>query len=242
MGRDLEQRYRRMRGRDVDHVCTGNTAYRASALHQVGLLDESLGYGSDNDLSYRLKAAGHRLAFCRAAISVHRWRDDLTGYLRQQYGVGYGRLELLARHPRRVGGDDVSGALMMAHGPVMLAALLAVALAAIWRSSDRPWHPPARLGLALVLMLFAERTWAGIAAWRHSGDRAALAFGAAHLLRDVAWAAAIVVWIARRLTRIVPGAGHSMRRAGTMPAPGAAWLPPPHGCWRWCRPSTKRST
>ena len=64
MGRDLEQRYRRMPSRDVDHVCTGNTAYRATALHQVGLLDESLGYGSDNDLSYRLKAAGHRLVFC----------------------------------------------------------------------------------------------------------------------------------------------------------------------------------
>ena len=54
MGRDLEQRYRRIRGDEVDHVCTGNTAYRASALHQVGLLDETLGYGSDNDLSYRL--------------------------------------------------------------------------------------------------------------------------------------------------------------------------------------------
>ena len=58
MGRDLEQRYRRMPSRDVDHVCTGNTAYRATALHQVGLLDESLGYGSDNDLSYRLEGRG----------------------------------------------------------------------------------------------------------------------------------------------------------------------------------------
>ncbi|MDP9323648.1 MAG: glycosyltransferase, partial [Acidobacteriota bacterium] len=52
MGRDLEHRYSRIRGPFVDHVCTGNTAYRASSLHQVGLLDESLGYGSDNDLSY----------------------------------------------------------------------------------------------------------------------------------------------------------------------------------------------
>ena len=72
MGRDLEQRYRRIRGDEVDHVCTGNTAYRASALHQVGLLDETLGYGSDNDLSYRLTAAGHRLVFCRDAVSLHR--------------------------------------------------------------------------------------------------------------------------------------------------------------------------
>ena len=34
MGRDLEQRYLRMGAGDVDHVCTGNTAYRASALRR----------------------------------------------------------------------------------------------------------------------------------------------------------------------------------------------------------------
>ena len=31
------------------------------ALHRVGLFDEQLGYGYDNDMSYRLRAAGHRL-------------------------------------------------------------------------------------------------------------------------------------------------------------------------------------
>ena len=57
MGLDLEQRYARS-GEHPDHVCTGNTAYRAAALHAVGLFDDSLGYGYDNDLSYRLQAAG----------------------------------------------------------------------------------------------------------------------------------------------------------------------------------------
>ena len=49
----------------------------------MGLLDESLGYGYDNDLSYRLSAAGHRLVIRREAASVHRWREGLTGYLSQ---------------------------------------------------------------------------------------------------------------------------------------------------------------
>jgi glycosyltransferase involved in cell wall biosynthesis len=227
MGRDLEQRYRRMPGPDVDHVCTGNTAYRASALHQAGLLDESLGYGSDNDLSYRLKASGHRLVFCRAATSTHRWRDDLAGYLRQQYGVGYGRLELLARHPRRYGGDDVSGAMMMAHGPVMLMASIATAVAATAAAVGAPWHLPALLALALVIVLFAERTWAGVEAWSHSRDQAALAFGVAHLLRDLTWAAAIAVWLARRARRSGPTPRHSMPRAIAPPQHGAGWLPPP---------------
>ena len=62
MGLDLEQRYAAIDGDFSDHVCTGNTAYNAAALHQVGLFDERLGYGYDNDMSYRLRAAGYRLA------------------------------------------------------------------------------------------------------------------------------------------------------------------------------------
>src|SRR5262249_27088827 len=54
MGLDLQQRYSQLDRSKVDHVCTGNTAYRASALVAVGLFDEDLGYGYDNDISYRL--------------------------------------------------------------------------------------------------------------------------------------------------------------------------------------------
>jgi glycosyltransferase involved in cell wall biosynthesis len=61
MGLDLEQRYAAICGLETDHVCTGNSAYRAEALRRVGLFDEELGYGYDNDISYRLKGAGYRL-------------------------------------------------------------------------------------------------------------------------------------------------------------------------------------
>ena len=212
MGRDLEQRYRRIHGDEVDHVCTGNTAYRASALHQVGLLDETLGYGSDNDLSYRLTTAGHRLVFCRQAVSLHRWREDVAGYVRQQYGVGYGRLDLLARHPHRVGGDDVSGALMMAHGPLTFAGITGLIVAGAAALAGSAWRIIALTSICLLLLLLAERTVAGVAAWRRSGDRSTLAFGAAHFLRDAAWAAAIVVWTVRYLQRGASSPAHSMPR------------------------------
>ena len=58
MSLDLEQRYAAIRGGDTDHVCSGNSAYRVDALRRVGLFDESLGYGYDNDVSYRLRAEG----------------------------------------------------------------------------------------------------------------------------------------------------------------------------------------
>jgi glycosyltransferase involved in cell wall biosynthesis len=212
MGRDLELRYSRIRGPFVDHVCTGNTAYRTRALHQVSLLDERLGYGYDNDLSYRLHARGYRLAFCRDAISVHCWREGFRGYLRQQFGVGYGRLDVVARHPRRFTGDDVSGTLMMFHAPAMLVALTAVMTAGVLAALDGNWGPSAAVGLGLMAGLGVERTAAGVDAWRRTGDRAALAFSITHLARDVAWAAAIVAWLARWALRRDREPAHSMPR------------------------------
>lgn len=185
MSLDLEQRYAAV-GADTDHACTGNSAYRVSALHQVGLLDESFGYGYDNDLSYRLRAAGYRLRFCREAESVHRWREGLRGYLGQQYGFGYGRLDILAKHPTRVAGDTVSRASMMMHAPVTaLALVLAVA-----------GYPVVALGLLGALAV--ERLWAGVAAARRFHTAVPLVFPVLHFARDLAWVAAIGVWLFRR--------------------------------------------
>jgi glycosyltransferase involved in cell wall biosynthesis len=199
MGLDLEARYARIRGHDVDHVCTGNSAYRAEALREVGLLDEGLGYGYDNDLSYRLGAAGYRLRFCREARSVHRWRESLAGYLRQQYGVGYGRLDLVSKHPRRLAGDDVSRLGMILHAPAMLAALLALTLAIPLAAAGGPWRPFALGGAAVLGALGLERLVAGLAAAIRFRDPAGLWFAPVHLGRDVAWAWALIVWTWRRL-------------------------------------------
>jgi glycosyltransferase involved in cell wall biosynthesis len=199
MGLDLEQRYARIAGSAVDHVASGNTAYRAAALHAVGLLDESLGYGYDNDLSYRLAAAGYRLVLCRAARSVHRWRETARGYLAQQYGVGYGRLEVVARHPRRVAGDDVSGPGMILHTPAMLAACAALGAAPVVSLAGGAWRPFAAASGVVLGVLALERLVAGARAAARFRDPAALAFAPVHLLRDAAWTVALAVWTARRL-------------------------------------------
>lgn len=214
MGLDLEQRYARMRASSVDHVCTGNTAYRASALFDAGLLDETLGYGADNDLSYRLAARGHRLLYCPDARSTHHWREGFADYLTQQFGVGYGRLDVVSRHPRRAGGDDVSGTVMMLHAPAMLAAWVLAAAAGVAGLAGGPWLPLFAGSLAIGGLLTAERAACGIAAWRRSGDRAALMFPVAHFARDCAWAIAIVVWGARRVLHRRSSASDSMSRRG----------------------------
>lgn len=211
MGMDLEQRYARIAGGGTDHVCTGNVLWRLDAVRHVGLLDESLGYGYDNDLSYRLTAAGYRLVICREATSLHRWRDGIGGYLAQQYGFGYGRLDLVRKHRARVGGDAVSPAVMMAHPVVMTAALallVGAALAWLRAGAVMPWL----LGAAALTMLLAgERAVAGLVAAGRWRDPAALLFPVVHLLRDVAWVVAMVRWTARRVVGAPWAPAHSMR-------------------------------
>ena len=212
MGLDLQQRYSRMRGPAVDHVCTGNSAYRAEALRRVGLFDEALGYGYDNDMSYRLSAAGYRLVFCPEAQSLHRWRDSIRAYLVQQYGVGYGRLDVVAKHRRRVRGDDVSGFLMILHAPAMLTAIAMLTAAAPLAISGGSAWLPALVGGSLLAALAAERLYAGIAASLRFRDVAALGFLPGHLLRDAAWALALVVWTLRRVLGGGSRPADSMRR------------------------------
>lgn len=211
MALDLEQRYARIDRGVSDHVCTGNVVWQLEAIHKVGLLDESLGYGYDNDLSYRLTAAGYRLVIRRDATSVHRWREGLTGYLAQQYGFGYGRLDLVARHRHRLHGDAVSPPMMMAH-PVLMAGALAMLVCAglSWLVSwpAMPWVLGAA---ALVGALCVERAVAGTIVARRWRDPAALLFPLVHLLRDLAWVAAIARWLTRRALGAPLTPVHSMR-------------------------------
>jgi hypothetical protein len=93
----------------------------------------------------------------------------------------------------------------------MLAALAvfatAGALAAMNIGDWRPWIA----GAAFIIgALFIERSHAGVQAWRRTDDRTALAFGATHLLRDVAWAFAIVLWLARGVFKHERAPSHSM--------------------------------
>lgn len=222
---DLDDRYAAIDGDRLDHVCTGNAAYRAAALRAVGLFDESLGYGYDNDLAYRLGDAGHGLSFCRAATSSHRWREGALAYLRTQYGVGYGRLDVIRKHRKRVLGDRVSGGGMIFHAAASSVALgaLPIGLATFGAQGALP----SLLGLAC---LAAERAVAALRTWRRTGDAGAFLFPFAHLLRDAAWAWAVCSWAGDRLAQRRPNPQASMPRqvgATESERPGAA--PRPEG-------------
>jgi glycosyltransferase involved in cell wall biosynthesis len=219
MGLDLENRYRPIVNRQVNHVCTGNTAYRADALRHVGLFDESLGYGYDNDMSYRLVAAGYRLVIRGQARSVHRWRDGWRGFLVQQYGFGYGRLDLVAKHRwTRMRGDDVSGLWMMLHAPLMGVALTALLAAGLLATAGLESRTLLMFSAGIFTGLALERLVAGVRAAIGFRDAAGLLFVPMHLMRDVAWVVAIIVWSLRRMRGLASRPAHSMRPRPASPA------------------------
>ena len=115
---------------------------------------------------------------------------------------------------------------MMLHAPVMLFALGALIAAGPPHYGGGYWSGPAAVGIAGLGVLFVERTIGGISAWRRTGDPAALGFAIAHLVRDVAWALAIVTWFARYALKRDGRPAHSMRRSAVMQTERAASPPP----------------
>jgi glycosyltransferase involved in cell wall biosynthesis len=211
MAIDLEERYVAILDADTDHVCTGNTVYRASALHLIGLFDETLGYGYDNDVSYRLHEAGYRLRIHPEAQSVHRWREGFTGYLRQQYGFGYGRVDLVNKHPWRFIGDRVSPPSMMWHPLILAGALMLILTGGLLAPFAANWRSCVVSGVMFLALLFLERFAVGVRAYLRVGDPASLLFPVLHLARDVVWVGAIGIWLWRCVTGHPSLPSHSMR-------------------------------
>ena len=213
MSLDVEQRYAALPSRETTHVCTGNVAYRAAAIDAVGLFDETLGYGLDNDMSYRLQEAGYRLVFCPDAKSTHYWRDSFLGYCRQQYGLGSGRLDLVAKHPRRIAGDSVSPLPMMLHPVLMTVALLSAVVAlglTLVGDAASGWNA-GLVSVTLLGLLGVERGAVGIRAALRFRAPEALLFPIVHFVRDLAWVCAIATWVHRRLIGQPPCPEHTMR-------------------------------
>jgi hypothetical protein len=163
----------------------------------MDLFDESLGYGYDNDMSYRLGEAGFQLAHCPTAVSIHRRRPGWLAYWREQYGLGYGRLDVIAKQTNRATGDQVSGVRMVLHAVGMVAALVLGSVALLLAIVGSAWSAFAFGAIGILAILAGERLCAGLlAGWRFRDPVGAL-FAPVHLVRDLAWAWAIVRWTLR---------------------------------------------
>jgi GT2 family glycosyltransferase len=88
--------------REAEHVPGCNMAFRKSALEEIGGFDERFRTaGDDVDVCWRLQEKGWTLGFSAGAVVMHRRRDSVRRYLRQQYGYGKAEALLERKWPSR---------------------------------------------------------------------------------------------------------------------------------------------
>jgi O-antigen biosynthesis protein len=88
--------------REAEHVPGCNMAFRKSALEEIGSFDERFQVaGDDVDVCWRLQESGRTLGFSAGAVVMHRRRDSVRRYLKQQYGYGKAEALLERKWPSR---------------------------------------------------------------------------------------------------------------------------------------------
>src|SRR5262249_268139 len=80
------------------YVITMNWASPRAVLERVGLFDEGLLRCEDVDLSYRIGAAGYRLAFAPDAVVYHRNERSVVGLFREGVQHGFYAVPVVRRH------------------------------------------------------------------------------------------------------------------------------------------------
>lgn len=85
----------------VAELITGNAGIWTNVFREVRGFDEAIRVagGEDTELSLRLRAAGHRIAWAPDARVFHESRVGVAGYLRMIYRHGRGRHRLGERFP-----------------------------------------------------------------------------------------------------------------------------------------------
>ena len=195
----------------VPYVPTAALVVRRQAMAETGDFDETLRYGEDVDLVWRLDQMGWRVRYQPSATVAHPPRPDLGSWARQRYEYGRSASRLAARHGRAVAPAAMNPWTAAAWGlaaigcPVAGAGVVAVSSAALARRAGRDRATARALaGLALAgnvragagLATAVRRAWlppAAAAAWvaaRYVGAPApALALGAALVVPPlVEWA------------------------------------------------------
>ncbi len=150
---EFEERYRLMsRQESIDFVDTYAAAFRRRVLDEVGHFDTSFPVpnNEDVDLSYRIAAAGHRMAFAPAAVVVHRHRPTLASYLRLKVSRGFWRMKVYRRYPGKAAGDSYTPRSMKVQLAALAGALAAAAAGLV--------VPPAVWLSLLLLLVFAAST------------------------------------------------------------------------------------
>lgn len=151
----------------IDFIDTYSAAYRRDAILAAGGFDESYDYLEDQELSFRLAAAGQRMVFQPDAIVYHQHANSLAAYMRKKFLIGYWKVQVVRRFPAQGVSDSHTPQVMkvqMGLVGLFLLALSAAVVATIFGLEPigriSAWSALA-LGVAFVLTTlgFVRKAW-----------------------------------------------------------------------------------
>jgi len=219
----------------VSYVPAAVIVCRTEALRAVGGFDESLRFGEDVDLVWRLHGAGWRCRYEPTSVACHRTRTTVRSWLTQRFGYGTSAAPLAARHPGALAPVRMSGWSAATWAPVlagvpMLGVLIAGGTALALVRKLRTVPPLEALRLAGLGNLYAGRLLAATLtrAWWPVAAVAALCSRRA---RRIVFAAAAVTLIdgwRRERPEVDPLRYSALRIADDLAYGAGVWS----GSWR----------
>jgi len=192
IGFEAEDRYDQMRSKCVDFITSTSTAYRTKLFMEVGLFNEELKRGSDEDLAHRAFKVGWKIVLSKNALCYHDWSSlSLRKYFKKQLLNMVYQVKSLFRHPELLGGKKQ-------HPPslyIPLVLMFLFILTPLWLLINIAWIPV--LSLLGLILYHLPQTMRII---RKHKDWSMFLFPIVFNVRYVAWIIGIGIGLFRETT------------------------------------------
>jgi glycosyltransferase involved in cell wall biosynthesis len=106
---EYEEKYQQLsRHRYIDFIDTYSAAFRKPVFISAGGYDTAFPTASveDQEFSFRLANAGHKMVFVPGARVRHRHVATLSGYFRKKFKIGFWKVRVVSKNPNKLAGDS----------------------------------------------------------------------------------------------------------------------------------------
>ena len=160
---EYEDKYDRMRGQErIDFVDTYSAAYRRDLFLQAGGFDTAFPTASveDQEFSFRLAQAGHRLVFVPDARVAHLHDRTLVEYVRRKFWIGHWKALVTRRYPSKLIRDSHTPQTLKLQMVLAGASGLFVTLGALLRRARLArWGLNCWVAFGLTTLPFVRKAW-----------------------------------------------------------------------------------
>ncbi len=92
---------------EIDFIDTYSAGFRRDVFRKLGGFDTTFPEASveDQEFSFRMHSAGHRMIFLQDAIVNHLHANGFMGYFKKKFRIGYWKVKVLKLHPGKITHD-----------------------------------------------------------------------------------------------------------------------------------------